>query len=586
MNKILEEIRNECVSSTDLQIKHFVKRKTLNNIKRKYNILSSVKINSKDETNVAELLNECKKNGKNPFLIFKKSNEQHDLLNIDDVFAIIMTEAQKEVLVKCSDEQICIDCISDIKYDYQLVTIEVIDEFGEVFPCAFCITSCINDFTMSLFFNLVKNEIGRRIETKLFLSDDNPSYYNAWRSVMTEVKSTFLNKWYVDKNFRNSLRGVTNKRNKCEIYSYLRSLLDETDALRFSRLLEEFLKNLNKKEYHEFFDFFLSTYAYRLHNWALCYRDTAFLGVSIVLEKFHKLLEQIFAQFVKNQRLDIMLYHILKVIRDKTFDRRIGLEEGHVNHYIENIIIRHQRAKQVISIEKVGENEWLVESVRTRGLKYQVKSEKSITCDCKMKCPKCKTCVHEFYCTCHDYLLSNYLCKHVHAVNIHDTLTPPSSANDDEDSMMKVLTCEGVYENVTIPTSQHTEEISSNLYEITPESISFDDIIPIEANSQLWQELYNPNETSLVYICEPDVTAGFLCDDIELPVILDGHLEGLNETAFVTDPTNPQMLLDKMENICSILKTKGFPSVSDQIEIDKRADEILNLLVKQDDVHG
>lgn len=88
-----------------------------------------------------------------------------------------------------------------------------------------------------------------------------------------------------------------------------------------------------------------------------------------------------------------------------------------MNGYIEKINKRHRLADQVKNICFTNE-EWHVSSSSIRNLVYIVKrqfDDESYVCDCKTKCLQCKTCIHEFSCNCHDYVVSNNLCKHIHA---------------------------------------------------------------------------------------------------------------------------------------------------------------------------
>ncbi|CAI6357426.1 unnamed protein product [Macrosiphum euphorbiae] len=66
---------------------------------------------------------------------------------------IILTETQKEVLKKFGSGKLCIDSTHGTnQYNFNLTTIVVIDEFGEGYPAAFCISTKIDERHMTFFF--------------------------------------------------------------------------------------------------------------------------------------------------------------------------------------------------------------------------------------------------------------------------------------------------------------------------------------------------------------------------------------------------------------------------------------------------
>ncbi|CAI6375492.1 unnamed protein product [Macrosiphum euphorbiae] len=39
---------------------------------------------------------------------------------------------------------------------------------------------------------------------------------------------------------------------------------------------------------------------------------------------------------------------------------------------------------------------------------------------CSLPCTICKTCFHDFICSCHDHCIRNNMCKHIHAVGMYN----------------------------------------------------------------------------------------------------------------------------------------------------------------------
>lgn len=81
------------------------------------------------------------------------------------------------------------------------------DEFGSGFPSAYCISNRIDAVQMEIFFNAVKDKTSV-ISTNIFMSDDTPSYYNAWEKVMGAAQKRLLCTWHIDKNWRQALSKV------------------------------------------------------------------------------------------------------------------------------------------------------------------------------------------------------------------------------------------------------------------------------------------------------------------------------------------------------------------------------------------
>lgn len=166
-----------------------------------------------------------------------------------------------------------------------------------------------------------------------------------------------------------------------------------------------------------FKEYFTSDYVHRKKLWAGCYRHQVMFNTNMVLEAFHKTLKHVYLKGKKNQRLDVLLWHLLKAVRDKNFERLVKLcNGGKVTHYVNTINSRHHSVVQInYKINKMSDDTWSVAS-NSLELDYLVKQNKS--CTYKVICVACKCCVHVFSCTCYDYTINNNMYKHIHAVQI------------------------------------------------------------------------------------------------------------------------------------------------------------------------
>lgn len=91
-------------------------------------------------------------------------------------------------MCKFGQAKICIDGTHGLNsYDIHLYTIMVVDEFESESPVAYCFSNRSDEYIYLLLFNLIKSKVGIII-TKIFMSDDEPTFYNAWSYVMGDIK--------------------------------------------------------------------------------------------------------------------------------------------------------------------------------------------------------------------------------------------------------------------------------------------------------------------------------------------------------------------------------------------------------------
>ncbi|XP_029341260.1 uncharacterized protein LOC103308988 [Acyrthosiphon pisum] len=117
-------------------------------------------------------------------------------------FVSVSTKFQLEMLQKFGNEKMCVDSThGTTEYDLLLTSLVIVDEFGNGFPCCFCFTRKKDTKTWTKFFTKVKEKTGI-ITTKVFMSDDDASFYNAWHDVMGNTEHKRLCSWNVDQLWR------------------------------------------------------------------------------------------------------------------------------------------------------------------------------------------------------------------------------------------------------------------------------------------------------------------------------------------------------------------------------------------------
>lgn len=348
----------------------------------------------------------------------------HYNLDKENFILVISTNFQLQMLQRfgtSSNSKICIDsthCTNE--YGLQLTTIVVVDEFGNGFPCAYCISKKTDAVTWKIFFQQIKNKIGI-ISTQIFMSDDDPSYYNAWEQIMLPVEHRLLCTWHVDqswrRNIQSKIKGTPEK--KCLIYKSLRVMHQEPNEILFTELLNGFMAEImDDDDTIQFGEYFNSYYLNRVKQWAYCHRRNCGINTNMYLESVHKCLKYYYLHGKKNKRLDTCINALLKFTRNTIFERFIKLVKNKYTAKEENIIKSHNIGVQINpeTIKVIDDNRWEI-SAKETNMAYEVIHTIDVcnTEDCRLVCRMCNICIHNYTCECSDYIIKLNICKHIHA---------------------------------------------------------------------------------------------------------------------------------------------------------------------------
>ena len=233
--------------------------------------------------------------------------------------------------------------------------------------------------------------------------------------------------WHVDRAWRKSLNElIPVQTERVTIYHHLRTVLQCGTISAFRVLLQNFISWLMESEYDDFCCYFQSTYCKRVEEWAFCYRVGTPFNTNMFVESFHRLLKIVYLDGKQNRRIDRLLNILLRIARDKAYERLIKIEKGKTTHRVCEINKRHQAAKTLLQKKKyelptqeIDEHNitfWKVQGSDMKNEYTVVKLKNS--CDCKIRCTPCNTCIHMFRCTCIDDLIHGTICKHIHIVQI------------------------------------------------------------------------------------------------------------------------------------------------------------------------
>lgn len=226
-------------------------------------------------------------------------------------------------------------------YDFTLITVVIVDEYGEGFPVAWCVTNREDQFLLMNFFHALRKRVGN-ITPAWLMSDLAEQFYTAWIGSFKSRPKKLVCVWHVDRAWRENIRQLKDKELEATVYHNLRLLLEETDQKQFEVLLKHTLKEFKKSSTTvNFGKYFETHYASKKEQWAACYRRDAFINTNMYVEAFHRVLKYIYLKGRINKRLDKFVYVLLKLARDKGFDRLIKIEKGKSTERISMIHARH-----------------------------------------------------------------------------------------------------------------------------------------------------------------------------------------------------------------------------------------------------
>lgn len=422
--RILNDIR-EGVTEDQFLREHLVEKKDLFNIQRAFG-LKDYQRHQNDLDSVLAWITEWNQSPDTNPILFQKFQgsclDGYDLPN-EDIVLVIQSPFQKSMLEKFGASGVCCDSTHGTNgYDFLLTTLLVIDEYGEGFPAAWCISNHEDFTTMCTFFREIKKSTGT-IKASWFMSDVAPQFYNAWVGVMDDCPrpKKLLCTWHVDRAVTKELRKkIGDLQTEVEVYKMFRTVLEQTSEILFEESLRGFIRRLSlSSKTASFRKYFEQEWVSRKQEWAYCFRVGLGINTNMFVEAFHKVFKYQYLKGKSNKRLDNLLLNLLKYVRDKTFDRLIKLTKGKVTSRLSVIHERHIRSLTLPTASVKVEEDDTWEVLGEDGISRYKVSKLMSACkepNCQLKCPECRICVHLYVCNCPDSLITSTICKHIHLV--------------------------------------------------------------------------------------------------------------------------------------------------------------------------
>ena len=187
VDRILDDIRDSVWN--DMTCEHLVTRQDILNIKRQFNI----ERNKNDHTSLQAWVEELHLQPYDPIVIFKQQGntqgEEMDDIGKDDILLGIQTEFQRDIMMEFGNNIICIDATHNTNmYDFYLITIVVVDEFGDGIPVGWALSNREDGCILTQFFKNIHKRTGE-LMPNIFMSDDAEQYWNSRSAIYGNTKT-------------------------------------------------------------------------------------------------------------------------------------------------------------------------------------------------------------------------------------------------------------------------------------------------------------------------------------------------------------------------------------------------------------
>lgn len=206
----MNEMRGDAKGLYDPRL--FITTQTCLDIERSFNIPKTGQYHKSDWVSTRIALEVCREKWNDPqsFITYEiaappssfpeiggqvKSIREEFLV---DSFIVLIFPMQLTILKEFGNNVIAVDSTHKVtRYDHNLTTIVVVDQRGEGYPVAFCISRRKDGDTYTRFFECVKMSLGYSMSCNYFVSDGDITLYSSWKKVMGPAGQSRLCLWHV-----------------------------------------------------------------------------------------------------------------------------------------------------------------------------------------------------------------------------------------------------------------------------------------------------------------------------------------------------------------------------------------------------
>lgn len=405
------------------------RRESYIDLKDVYNVQASFKLKLPERCNELKLLSldDWLYVHQNDVLLYEKEGSlklSEMGLESDDFMLILMSDLQKEMFCKFGGHIVCVQTIRNpSKYSFVLTTVMVLDEYCESFPVAFLFSNRINDNICQIFFHHIASSVGP-IQPNVFMSDRSTELYKAWVETMLPAHRQLFCTWHVLRDWKNNAVRITNEEKRKAVLKMLENeVLKQVDYQSFEEALNKFLE-CSDEDMQAFLEYFIKNYLETIPSWAYCFRLDAQINTNLSIETFYRVFRYVNTKdSLKLMSIEEALYSLTKHMEYKKRCRKVtSMKRFKNSKKISTIRKNHKNALNANVDEKsitVTEDGWLIPSFNdvSDGLceMFLVRKNETSSCvDCKLVCPSCNICIHNYSCSCLDYSIRFTMCEHIH----------------------------------------------------------------------------------------------------------------------------------------------------------------------------
>ena len=127
------------------------------------------------------------------------------------------------------------------------------------------------------------------------------------------------------------------------------------------------------------------------------------ININMFCETFHHVFKYTYLKGKANKRVDKCLVNLIKLNRDKTFERIKKLTKGKLTQKLSMIQARHRNSLNLDfgSVTQSEDNSWICKSEDgNRNYTVILNSQRCDDRQCSLKCSSCNICVHTYTCSC------------------------------------------------------------------------------------------------------------------------------------------------------------------------------------------
>jgi len=302
---------------------------------------------------------------------------------------------------------------------FKLITLmHIASDTDRGMPVLYCISTNDDTSTIENMLKYFKERVGE-IQADVFMSDDSPTFRNAWTKIFEAAKKYLLCTWHVKKAvWKNIHEMIPVKEDKKTVNAMFKNVCDETNLEIFKIKLDNFQFWLEKNGFIIFLNYFKKTYIARVDQedriclWAKAHRKGIFLHYNNHVENYHKVLKYVHFGGTTITRIDKVIYVLGELVWRKIQKRLCDLLRGR-KKLQKGFYERCKKAKEY-SVNRVSDTKYNVSS--EGGELHEVIFLER--CNCLNTCADCGVCRHVYECDCEDYTNEN-VCKHIHAVGFY-----------------------------------------------------------------------------------------------------------------------------------------------------------------------